>query len=457
MAIAAMIFIITLSLGWKNKQALVFGLAGLALLFGSYRFHSSFYQNDINIYYDKKIQGQGVILDEPDIRADKTFLTLSHIEIDGKEVESKILFNTGRFPEFAYGQKISFDGKLVEPNDAEAPGEFSYKNYLSRFGIDGIIYYPKINVLENGKGNVIKYYLFKFKSYFVSKMSETMPEPQNSFLAGLLVGLRKSIPEDLINALAITGTTHVIAISGFNITIIATAVNGLLLRFFRRKISFFIALLSILLFVILAGASASAVRAGIMGGLGMLALRIGRINAIANALAFTAVVMLVINPQILLFDAGFQLSFLALLGLVYLSPLIESKFLWIPEMFRMYLIPTIGAYIFTLPFLLHEFGRLSLVAIPVNFLVLPMIPLAMLFGFLTGILNLIWPTLAYPAMWLAWGCLTYVLEVVKWSARIPYASASVPLNTVWTGFCYILLISLIIYLWNRQPKTSSST
>lgn len=456
MALMAMIFVILICVGWDNKKSIVMGAAGLVMLLGAVRFQTNFRQNDLMSYFDQKIQAQGTILEEPDVRPQKTFLTISEVILEDQRIDSKILLNTGRFPEYEYGQKIEFEGKLVEPNDAEEPGEFSYKNYLSRFGVDGIVYYPKIEIIENSRGNPIKYYLFKFKSYFVSNLSEIMPEPQNSFLAGLLVGLRKSIPEDLTDALAVTGTTHVIAISGFNITIIATAVNGLLLRFFRRKISFFIAVLSIVLFVVLAGASASAVRAGIMGGLGMLALRIGRINAIANAITFTAVIMLAINPQILHFDAGFQLSFLALIGLIYLTPLLDKKFSWVHEDIRIYITPTIAAYTFTLPFILHEFGRLSLVAIPANFLVLPMIPLAMLFGFIAGVLALISPVVAYPMSWLAWGSLTYVLEIVKWFAAIPYASTEVRLNTMWTSLCYLVLISMITYLWIRQRKAYSS-
>src|SRR3989344_1127435 len=456
MAVLAMIFVIITALGWKNRTVVVIGLAGIMMLVGAWRLMSDVSQNDLAGLYGQKISGEGTIMQEPDERSDKIFLTLGKVIIDEKIYGSKILLIVRRFPEFEYGERISFEGKLSEPQDAESTGEFSYKNYLSRFGITGLVYYPKSEVLAAQQGNMIKYNLLKFKKLFVLKLAQVLPEPQNSFLAGLLVGLRKTIPEDLTDALSITGTTHVIAISGFNITIIATAINGLLLRFFKRKISCIIALIAIGLLLILAGASASAVRAGIMGALGMLALNIGRVNSITNALALTAAVMLAVNPQILYFDAGFQLSFLALMGLVYLVLILEPKFLWVPKWLRIYFLPTIAAYIFTLPLLLYHFDRLSLVAIPVNILVLPMIPAAMLFGFITGSLALIWPILAYPTAWLSWGALTYVLEIVRWAAKIPFAAANWHLNLGWGGLCYLILVSWIFYkkVWILKLKTS---
>lgn len=458
MAIAAMVFIIVGTVGWNHRAALVLAVAGIVMLLGSIRFMFDYRQNDVAQFYDQKISGTGQILEEPGVRSDKTYLTLGNINLNGQKLKSKILFSVGRFPEYEYGQTLRFEAKVMQPKEAEAAGEFSYKDYLSRFGVDAVAYQPKISDIKPG-GNWVRSNLLKFKGIFIKKLELMLPEPQSSFLGGLLVGLRRSIPEDLKNALATTGTTHVIAISGFNITIIASVINNFLLRFFRRRISFILAITAIILFVILTGASASAVRAGVMGVLAMLAQRLGRVNAITNALTLTAVIMLIINPQILHFDAGFLLSFLALLGLVYLAPILETKSLWIPGWLRDYLIPTTAAYIFTLPFLLYTFGRLSLVAIPTNILVLPMIPVAMFFGFLAGAVGLISQTLAYPVVWLAWGSLSYVLAVIKWFAAIPFAALSLHLPAWVAGLCYILLAIFMFgynypQLWKPKPKIS---
>ncbi len=450
MAILAMIFVIVATVGQK-KIFFIFAIAGVCFLLGAFRFQSDFRQNDLKEIYGEKVSGSGIILNEPDVRSDKTYLTLGKLMIGEREYKSKVLLTVGRFPEYEYGQKLDFDGKITEPKDYE---DFSYKNYLSRFGIDGLVYYPEVSNVENGFGNPVKHNLFKFKQSFVSRLSEILPEPQNSFLAGLLVGMRRTIPQGLSDALSKTGTTHIIAISGFNITIIATAVNSLLLFFFRRRISFVIALAAIILFVILSGASASAIRAGIMGTLAMLALNLGRVNSINNALALTAAGMVLINPQILHFDVGFHLSFLALMGIVYLGPIIQER-LFIPDWIGFYLIPSVSAYLATLPVLLFNFGTLSLISIPVNLLVLPMVPIAMLFGFAAGSLALVWEIAALPFAWLAWAALTYVLKIVESAARIPFAAASFHISVFWVILYYIVLIGLVI-LWKHRQNSFSN-
>jgi len=203
--------------------------------------------------------------------------------------------------------------------------------------------------------------------------------------------------------------------------------------------------------VILAGASSSVVRAGIMGSLGLIALNIGRLYAITNALAFTAVVMVFVNPLVLHFDVGFQLSFLALMGLVYLTPMLEPYFERIPKTINKYLIPTIAAQIFTLPILLLNFDRLSLVAPLANLLILPVIPLAMLFGFLTGIVGMIFAPLAMPLAWITWGILTYIIKIVEFISRIPLASLEINYFSIFLAALYY--IGLLYFLWRQQLKT----
>src|SRR5688500_16961805 len=123
MAIGAMVFIVVVTLGLTNKFAFVFGLAGLIAVLGAWRFMVDFHQNDLTDFYSQKIVAEGVIVEEPDERVDKTFLTIGRIKIANQELNSKILLNVKKFPEYEYGQKIKFEGKLVEPKDAESAGE----------------------------------------------------------------------------------------------------------------------------------------------------------------------------------------------------------------------------------------------------------------------------------------------------------------------------------------------
>lgn len=447
MAVAAMVFVIAGTVWWSNRTVLIFAIAGVVVLLGAWRFQVSYSQNDIKDFYDQKITGEAVIVEEPDVRADKTYLTLGHVMISGKILDSKVLATVGNFPEYEYGQKISFEGKIGEPK--EFP-DFNYKNYLSRFGIDAVVYYPKVNVLSDNSGNKIKSAILKIKKLFIIKINEALPEPKASFLGGLLLGARRAIPQDLTDQFNRTGTSHIVAVSGYNITIIIGAL-GFAFGIFRKRTSFVLSLLAIVLFVVMTGASASVIRAGIMGGLTLIALNIGRLNQAGNALSLAAVGMLIVNPQILQFDVGFQLSFAALLGLIYFTPLIEKYFSRVPGFFRQYLLATISAQVFTLPILLFNFGLLSLVSIPANILVLPVVPITMLFGFLTGIAGLIWAKLALPFAGISWLLLTYVIKVIGFLAGLPFAAINFKFNFVYV-LIYYTILGVLFYFYYRRMK-----
>ncbi|MBI2607952.1 MAG: ComEC family competence protein [Candidatus Doudnabacteria bacterium] len=457
MALSAMIFAMVVSLGWSSRAAKVIGFAGLILVLGMARISFSLQAEHLSGYLDQTVEVVGLIVDEPDVRSDKTYLTVGRLKVNNREIDSKLLLTTSLFPEYHYGDQIQFRKKITAPRDAEAQGEFSYKNYLSKSGIEAVVYYPDIELLASRQGNFVKASLFQFKQAFIGKISEILPEPHHSFLAGLLVGLRRGIPEQLLADFNTTGVTHIIALSGFNITIIAQAFDRLLLNWFRRRVSFILSLVAIVLFVIMTGAQASVVRAAVMGILGMLALNTGRLDNITNALVLTGAVMLAINPQILHFDIGFQLSFLALMGLVYLAPRMEPYFVWLWRYLREIVVATLSAQIFVLPVLLLNFDRLSLIAPITNVLILPLIPFAMLFGFLAGMLGLIWTGLALPLAWITWAMLEYVMQVVKLTARVPLASINFSNFGIWLLLLYYLV--LIYYInkhrlaWTLKLKT----
>jgi competence protein ComEC len=453
MAILAMVFIIAATVGWNNKWAVLIGITGIVLILGSFRFKQDFAQNDIARFYGQKVQVQGVIIDEPDVRSDKIYLTLGKLVINQKPIKSKLLVSVAPSPRYDYGQKLSFETKILEPK--EYP-DFSYKNYLSRFGIDGVAYQPQISFVPGKFGNPVKAVILNIKKKFVNTLDQILPQPQSSFLTGLLLGAKHSIPQSLTDQFNRTGTSHIVAISGYNITIIAAAVAWLLQWLgIRKRVSFWFSVLAIILFVLMTGASASAVRAGIMGGLLLLALNTGRLSNAANALAFTAAAMLLFNPQILAFDVGFQLSFGALLGIIYLSPILEPYFLWLPQFLRQYFLATLTAQIFVLPILLYNFGQLSIVALLPNILVLPLVPIAMLFGFLTGFLGLIWLKLSIPVSGITWLVLTYIIKIIGLFASLPFAAISWHIS-FWMLVVYylIILLMLLIYYWRQSLQNA---
>ncbi|HEX5430063.1 MAG TPA: ComEC/Rec2 family competence protein [Patescibacteria group bacterium] len=434
---------------WDDKYVRLAGFAGLILLAGCLRFETVFAKNNLAPFYDQQAQVSGVISEEPDIRSDKIYLTVDQLSINGEPVRDKILVSVYTSRNFAYGEQISFTGKILEPSVFD---DFNYKNYLSRFGIDAVVYYPNPDIMAADHGNKIKSMLLSVKESFVENLSRVLPEPQNAFLAGLLVGAKHSIPQDLTDAFAATGTSHIVAISGYNISIIIAGLAWIL-RDFRRRVSSTLAVLIIVGFVILSGATASVVRAAIVGVLALLAVNLGRRFAITNALVLTAAIMIFINPKLLLFDVGFQLSFLALMGIVYLEPLLVKYFRSVPRVISGYLLATLSAQIFTLPILLYNFGQLSLVAPLTNVLVLPLVPLTMLAGFVTGLSGYIFHPLANVLAWPAWVLLSYIIEIIRRTALWPASSINVNLNLIGIAAYYAALASLLWFLRLRQEKT----
>lgn len=448
--LAAMLCIIIGTVFWHNKAVFIFAIAGVVAIFGGAYFAFDYAKNDIEQFYGKTAEVIVVVLTEPDVRPDKTYLTLGNVLIDGQSVKSKILMSIPKYREFEYGEKMKFRAKISEPK--EYP-DFSYKNYLSRYGIDAVVYMPQIELLDGNHGNKVMVGILRTKKKFVETLSGVLPEPQNSFLAGLLLGAKRSIPQEVTDQFIRTGMSHVVAVSGYNITIIAIGIGWILQWLgLHKRISFFTSLIAIAIFVIMIGASASAVRAGIMGILLLFALNIERVSVAANALAFTAAVMLLINPQILAFDVGFQLSFAAVIGIIYLIPMLEPYFLWMPKLLRKYFLATVSAQIFALPLLLYYFGSLSLVALLPNLLVLPIIPIIMGFGFATGLLGLIWVKLAIPFAYITKLLLSYALAIIEFFAHLSFATVSWQINFLAVIIYYVILSGGLIWYYSLQKR-----
>jgi len=191
----------------------------------------------------------------------------------------------------------------------------------------------------------------------------------------------------------------------------------------------------------------------VMGLLLVFAMNIGRLYQARNALVFAATLMIAQNPKILGFDIGFQLSFTATLGLIYAAPIFEKWFEKLPNIlaFRTNLASTLAALLFALPLLIYYFDRISMVAIPANVLVLWVIPYAMFFGFLTGLLGIIYLPLAHISGALAWVLLEYLIRLVGLFAKLPLASIATTIN-VPAVFGYYLLLAFGIWFYRNKKK-----
>ena len=347
MAIAAIIFMILLSVFWGRKILMVVCFCGLLLLLGAFRYQTSFPDdaNFIGNHFGQKLELEGTVIRDPDVRAQKINL---YVKPEG--FSGNILLSVGRYPEYEYGERLRIAGGLEEPFVSE---EFSYKDYLSRFDTYAVMYFPQVEKMGEGNKSRVKAALLAVKHRFRDILAQILPEPHNALAQGLLLGEKRALPEDLQNALILAGVSHIVVISGYNISIITR--NLLRTRaWWGVSIAFWLSLATVGAFVVLTGAEASVIRAAVMGMLLVFALNVGRLYHSVNSLVLAGTVMVAINPKILYFDIGFQLSFLATLGLIYLSPIFEKWFYRLPDILglRTNLVATLAAQVFTLPLLI---------------------------------------------------------------------------------------------------------
>jgi competence protein ComEC len=250
---------------------------------------------------------------------------------------------------------------------------------------------------------------------FVENIEGALPEPEASYLGGLLVGVRTQIPKSLKDAFRHTGTSHLIALSGYNVGVIGRYLGGF-------SSSLWFPVTGIIIFVLATGAASSLVRAAIMGILALLATRYGHTYNVGVALLFAACIMIIVNPTILFGDVGFQLSVAATWGLMYLSPKIDPYFKKVPNILgiRESISATLAAEAATLPFILYYFGRFSILSPFTNVLVLAAIPPTMFFGFLTGMAGFFSSLLATLLAWPTYLLLSYQLFIIKFFAKINF-------------------------------------
>lgn len=358
----------------------------------------------------------------------------------------KVQLTALRYPAYAYGDEIELSGVVRAP---EGP---SAKYLLSR-GIRGAARFPEITRIAEGKGSRVRGALFNFKERVLEIFRAALPREEAAFLSGIVLGETAEFTREFREKLQTTGTSHVVALSGYNITIIASSLIAALRTVFRRRLTFAIVVAAIVLFVMMTGAEASAVRAAAMGLLLLLADQVGRAYSIRNAIAIAAFLMVLVNPAILLWDLGFELSFAAILGLVYVRPALTRLFR-VPDApgflkWRENLWTTIAAQLAVLPILLTRFGEFSAISILPNLLVLLAVPITMGLGFVIAGLGFISLFLAQALGAIATLLLRYALWVIDVFSRIDL-SVSGQGGAVFFLAYYAILIGAVLLVARRM-------
>lgn len=337
---------------------------------------------------------EGVVVAEPDARLGNVKLTLGELrDRSNRMLDGKLLATTRLYPEYRYGDVLSVRCKLEQP---EPFNGFAYDRYLARSDIYALCYYPAITVVERGppssvqgglrragRGHPLRAAIYSFKATLQRAINRGLAEPSASLLSAIILGSRRGLPPELVDAFNATGLTHLIAISGAQITLVVGLLVALLPYLgVHRRVGFYLTTAALVAYLTLIGAPASAVRAGIMGWLLQFAYHVGRAAQAWRLLLYAAVAMVALNPKILRDDVGFQLSVAAVAGLIYLQPVLERVLRWVPEAkgLRVALAMTLAANVFTLPLVSAQFGRVSVVSPLANLLVFPIPAFAMMAG-----------------------------------------------------------------------------
>lgn len=390
----------------------------------------------------------GVIAREPDERSVTTHL---YVKTD----HGLILVTTPRGTEWKYGDLVEVTGEVERPESFETDlgRTFNYRGYLLAKGVAYMASFAEVRKIAEGKGNLVLAHIFRAKESFMEKLEAVIPEPEAGLSLGLLLGVKRALGEDLENAFRRAGIIHIVVLSGYNVMIVVAFILYVLGRIFDRRLAVLFGLSSIALFAVMVGLGATVIRASLMASLLLFMGLTGRVYLVLRGLFVAAGIMILWNPYSLAFDVGFQLSFLATLGLILFSPYLEEKLEVLPNTvgIREFVTATLATQLFVLPLLLYQMGEFSVVAVLVNVLVLPMVPVAMLLSFFTGVSGFIFSPLSAALAFAAYLSLTYIVTAAEWFSSLPIAAFTVPPFPFFLVPIGYALIVWFLWFLGREP------
>ena len=398
-----------------------FKLILIFLVILGFRFYF-FYQNQPEFIDGQTLSFKTSLLSQPqDFGSRQVFIA--------NYKNQKIRITTSRFPELHYGDFVRISGTL--------------KIKVLNKNIMTMMYFPKIESITNDNNFLDKSLkvVGGLRQKLISLFSKTLPSPSSSLLLGIIFGVKEQMPKDFAENLRTTGVFHVIAASGMNVTLIGGFISSFLAFFLKRQFALAISIIGIMFYAVLAGLEASIIRASIMGILVFSAQIMGRQTLAVNGLFLAGFTMLFISPAIIS-DIGFQLSFLATLGILYIKP---QKSVIAGDV-----LTTIAAQIATLPILLANFGSYSIYSILVNGLVLWTVPILMVIGGVGSIVGLIFAPLGQLVIYLCYPLLLYFEAVVNFFGKLGGVITIQALLWQFVAGYYCLLSSILLVLKRKK-------
>lgn len=469
---------------WRIPIARLAGLVLLCLCLGAWRYAAASPLHDAYAIHafvgTNKVEVQATIVDEPRLEMNSTLLIVdsqqvsldkgqswreAHGEVQVQELGAAL--DNPYAPR--YGDTIQFTGSLAPPPSYSTPE------------VQASMAFPILTITKR-TGNPLLGALYQMRTILAGILTQALPQPLAALLIAIFLSFHTPSLKQLTPLFNVTGTAHLLAPSGFKVTLLSRLVNGgtgwmvpshapgdwqLLpaerrLGNWRRWLRTLLVVLCISGYTFLSGAGPAAIRAGVMGSLMAISPRLERSYNVYTALAATAILMSLIDPFVL-WDTGFQLSFLGTLGIILLTPLFQRSLrpltlLPLGHQLIEIIAVTMAAQVTTLPIFMSSFNQLSFIAPVANLVSVPLLSVLLVLGVLVGLAGLISLQLAILCGWLVWPLLWYMITVISWCAQLPGAYLQVSsLNPIVAWGYYVLLTWISLFLltrWRRTPDRS---
>jgi competence protein ComEC len=422
-----------------SRKTLILLFSMVFFLFGSFYFHYTIY----SIPEEIESPLYGKIKETPITRGSFERVVVSH-------EKGKVLLYLDRYSNFKYGEVLKIEGNFTVPE------EEGYKNYLRKDEIYHVVFRPHVERIGE-EGNLFFKTIFNFREKMKDSVRKVIPFPQVLFLEAMLFGDRSSFPDSFNEKLSVTGTRHITAISGMHIVIISSLIFFLLTFLkIKRRPAAIISLMLVAVFITFVGAPVSAIRAGIMGGTVLLSYIFFRETNSLRLVVFAATLMLLFNPLLLHYDLGFQLSFMVVLGIIFLYRPVKKfltkreasnnlflkirVFLSGREKIADILAITISAQLFVFPLILYNFGHFSLYSIFTNLLIVPLLPFIIVFGFLAALSGSI--IFSFPVYLL----LSLMLSIINTFYNLPFSAVYIK------NVPFLVFFLFYLFLFSKTAK-----
>lgn len=395
----------------------------------------------------------GTVTSDPDIRDKNQRVP---IRVTRGDETTIILAVAGLSPTIEVGDRVRVSGILTRPQpfDTEGGRVFRYDKYLEKDGIRFLLNFATVMPIEPAPWHSLPTYLARVKHRFLDVLAQVLPHPQSALASGLIIGGKRALGEDLQEAFIKSGLVQIVVLSGYNVMIIAEWTMVLLGLFaLSRGKQAAAGASALLLFVGIAGFSSTAIRATLMALIALYARATGKSYSAGRALFVAVFCMLAWNPFFLLYDPGFGLSVSATAGLIWLSPFIERKLLWIKRSaLREAVTTTLAAQLAVLPLLLYQTGNLSLVALPANIIAMPFVPLTMAFSALAVVAGMVFgsqlPVVAVILASPAYVGTTLLIELAERLTALPWSAVILPAFPFWLAM--IAYAALVAIAWSKR-------